>query len=58
VRAGRDANAVPLPAIVNLYVTKRYGAEELKLIGRLMRVEAVPDAWKDYFRKRADEAAG
>ena len=58
VSTGRDAIAVPLPAIVNLYVTKRYGAEELKLIGRVMRVEAVPDAWKDFFRKRAGAAAG
>jgi len=58
VPTGRDANAVPLPAIVNLYVRKRYGAEDLKLIGRVMRVEAVPDAWKGYFRKRAAEAAG
>jgi len=58
VPAGREANAVPLPVIVNLYVTKRYGAEESKLIRRVLRVEAVPNAWKDYFRKRADLAAG
>jgi len=58
VPAGRDLNAVPLPSIVKLYVAKHYGAEELELIRRVMSVPAVPDAWKDYFRKRAQEAAG
>jgi MOSC domain-containing protein YiiM len=58
VPAGRDANAVPLPAIVKLYLGKRYGAEETELLRRVMRVEAVPSSWKDYFRKRAAEAAG
>jgi MOSC domain-containing protein YiiM len=58
VPAWSDLNAVPLPAIVKLYVVKHYGAEELELIRRVMSVPAVPNNWKDYFRKRAREAAG
>jgi MOSC domain-containing protein YiiM len=58
VPAGRDVNAVPLPAIVKLYVAKHYGAEERELIRRLLGVEAVPDDWKNYFKKRAQQAAG
>ena len=58
VPVGRDLAAVPLPAIVKLYVAKQYGAEELELMRRVLSVRAVPDAWKDYFRRRAEEAAG
>ena len=52
VPIGRDANAVPVLAIVKLYVAKHYGAEEMELVRRVIRVEAVPNDWKDYFRER------
>ena len=48
----RDRCAVPVPAIVRLYVTKQYGAEELALAERVMEVDALPESWKSYFRER------
>src|SRR5262249_27233283 len=55
VPIGREETAVPLPAIVSLYLTKLYGAEEMELIRRVMRVEAVPNDWKNYFRERSEK---
>ena len=52
---GREENGVPLPAIVNLYVAKHYGAEEMELIRRVMKLEAVPNDWKNYFRERLEK---
>lgn len=48
----RDPNAIPLPEIFRLYAAKRYANKDLDSLRRLMRVEAVPDSWKDYFRER------
>jgi MOSC domain-containing protein YiiM len=55
VPIGSEENGVPLPAIVNLYVAQHYGGEEMELIRRVMRVEAVPNDWKNYFRKRLEK---
>ena len=48
----RDRSAVPVRAIVRLYVTKHYGAEEFALAERAMEVDALPESWKSYFRER------
>ena len=48
----RDPNTVAVPAIVKLYVAKKYGVAELRLLRRVMNVHAVPESWKDFFRQR------
>jgi MOSC domain-containing protein YiiM len=48
----RDANAVPVSQITQLYVAKRYGTEELASLRRALQVEALPEDWKHYFRER------
>jgi len=48
----RDANAVPVSEITRLYVTKRYGTEELASLRRALQVEALPEDWKHYFCER------
>jgi MOSC domain-containing protein YiiM len=48
----RDANAVPVPEITRLYVAKRWATEEQELSQRAMRVAALPEDWKQYFRGR------
>jgi MOSC domain-containing protein YiiM len=49
---GRDANAVPVSEITRLYITKRYGTDELASLRRVMKVAAVPEDWKEYLRER------
>ena len=48
----RDTNAVPVPEITRLYVTKRWGTEELVSLRRALQVPVLPEDWKDYFRER------
>ena len=48
----RDQNAVPVAEITRLYAEKRYGSAELETVQRAMRVAALPESWKEYFRDR------
>jgi len=53
---GQDPNAVPMPWITRLYVTKRYINEDIATLERVLSVPALPDSWKNYFRKRVERA--
>jgi MOSC domain-containing protein YiiM len=48
----RDPNAVPVSEITRLYVAKRYDDDDVASVRRAMRVPALPDGWKAYFRER------
>jgi len=48
----RDPNAVPVSDITRLYVTRRYGEEDVMSGRRALRVAALPEIWKEYFRER------
>jgi MOSC domain-containing protein YiiM len=48
----RDPNAVPVSEITRLYVLKRYGDADLTPVQRALRVAALPESWKQYFRAR------
>lgn len=48
----RDANAVPVSEITRLYVAKRFGEAEINSVRRALRVAALPESWKEYFRER------
>jgi MOSC domain-containing protein YiiM len=48
----REANTVPLPWIMRLYVTKNYCREDIADVRRVLTAPAVPDSWKDYFHER------
>ena len=48
----RDPNAVPITEITRLYVAKRYGDDDLASVRRALRVAALPENWKTYFRER------
>jgi MOSC domain-containing protein YiiM len=52
----REENAVPVSAITHLYIAKRYGDDDVALLRRALRVAALPESWKEYFRKRLDRA--
>jgi MOSC domain-containing protein YiiM len=51
----RDPNVVPVPEITRLYITKRYGREELTSVRRALQVAALPESWKAYFRERLEQ---
>jgi hypothetical protein len=53
----REANAVPVSAITRLYIAKRYGEDDVALVRRALRVAALPDSWKEYFRERLGKAS-
>src|SRR6266487_6717172 len=48
----RDPNAVPVSEITRLYIAKRYGEEDVTSVRRALRVAALPESWKAYFRER------
>ena len=48
----RDPNRVPVSEITRLYITKRYGDDEASSVRRALRVAALPESWKEYFRER------
>lgn len=52
----QDPNVVPVSAITQLYIAKRYSTEELQLAHRALRVRALPESWKEYFRERLEQA--
>jgi MOSC domain-containing protein YiiM len=52
----RDPNAVPVTEITRLYIAKRYGDDELASVRRALRVAALPESWKEYFRERLAQA--
>jgi len=52
----RDPNAIPVSGITRLYVAKRYGEEETASVQRALLVDALPESWKRYFRKRLQKS--
>src|SRR5229473_1089873 len=52
----REVNAVPVSEITRLYVAKRYGEAEIRAVRRALRVEELPESWKEYFRERLRQA--
>ena len=49
---GRDPNAVPVSEITRLYIAKRYGDDDVTWVRHALRVAALPESWKEYFRER------
>jgi MOSC domain-containing protein YiiM len=52
----RDDNAVPVSEITRLYIAKRYGEDDVTSVRRALRVAALPESWKEYFRERLERA--
>jgi MOSC domain-containing protein YiiM len=51
----RDPNGVPVSEITRLYAEKRYGDAEMTSVRRALRVAALPESWKEYFRGRLEK---
>ncbi|MGH9713106.1 MAG: MOSC domain-containing protein [Candidatus Acidiferrales bacterium] len=54
-RIARDSNGVPVPDITRLYVAKRYGDAEIAMARAALGATALPESWKEYFRKRLEK---
>ncbi len=52
----REANAVAVSEITNLYVAKRYAEAEINTVRRALRVPELAESWKEYFRERMRQA--
>ena len=48
----RDQNGVPVSEITRLYAEKRYSNADVTWVQRALRVAALPESWKEYFRQR------
>lgn len=48
----RDPNGVPVSEITRLYAEKTYGDSDLTSVQQVLRVSALPESWKAYFRER------
>lgn len=49
---GRDDNNVTVANIVHLYASDK---DNLEMMQRAVRVEALPESWRDYFRRRIEK---
>src|SRR5882672_3848423 len=52
----RDPNAVPVTEITRLYISKRYGGDDVASVRRALQVAVLPESWKEYFRERLGRA--
>src|SRR6266480_4524904 len=50
----QDPNGVPVSEIARLYAEKRYGDSDVTSVRRALRVGALPETWKEYFRERLE----
>ncbi|MGH9502631.1 MAG: MOSC domain-containing protein [Terriglobales bacterium] len=53
---GRDPSGVPVSQITRLYIAKRYADGDVTWVRRALRVAALPESWKQYFRERLQMA--
>ena len=51
----RDPNGVSVSELTRLYVAKRYNDEDVTSVRRALRVAALPESWKEYFRERLEK---
>ena len=54
----RDPEAVPVSEITRLYIAKRFGDDDVTSVRRALRVAALPESWKAYFRERLERSEG
>jgi MOSC domain-containing protein YiiM len=54
----RDPNAVPVSEITRLYNARSYSDADVDSLRRALRVVALPESWKGYFRERLAQMKG
>jgi MOSC domain-containing protein YiiM len=48
------SNSVTVSDITRLYIAKRYSDDDARLVKRALKVAALPESWKEYFRERLE----
>lgn len=51
-RTARDPDGIPVSEITRLYLTKSYTAEDRARVEQALKIAALPESWKGYFRER------
>lgn len=51
----REPNGVPVSEITRLYAEKRFNNADVAWVRRALRVEALPESWKEYLRHRLEQ---
>jgi MOSC domain-containing protein YiiM len=51
-KIAQEPNLVPISEITRLYIAKRYGPSDVASARRALKVAALPESWKEYFRER------
>jgi MOSC domain-containing protein YiiM len=49
---GRDPNGIPISEVTRLYIAKQYAEDDVTSVCHALRVAALPESWKEYFRDR------
>lgn len=49
---GRDSEAVSVSEITRLYIAKEYDSADAEAVQRALRVEALPESWKEYLEEK------
>jgi MOSC domain-containing protein YiiM len=53
----REKNAVPVLEIIRLYAEKKYDETDATWVRKALRIAALPESWKDYFRQRLKQTS-
>jgi MOSC domain-containing protein YiiM len=53
----KDPNTVPVSEITRLYIAKKYEKDDITSLQRAVKVAALPESWKSYFRERLNRPA-
>ncbi len=51
-RIALDSNSIPVSEITRLNIAKRFGDADVSWVQRALRVTALRESWKEYFRQR------
>lgn len=54
---GLDPMAVPVSEIMRLYIAREFDNEDFLQVQRVLKVEALPEGWKEYFREKVNRLA-
>jgi MOSC domain-containing protein YiiM len=50
----RDENHVTVPDITRLYVRRKYDRNDMEVLRRVLRLQALPEGWRSYFAEKIE----
>ncbi|WP_109484745.1 MOSC domain-containing protein [Occallatibacter savannae] len=50
---GRQPDSIPISAITRLYIAKSYDDDDLALVSLALKLDALPDSWKQWLAEKA-----